>query len=267
MNYSKVALSQIDHCYPPQVRILNYPYLNTLLYRLSSKSSYGGEINSLVENLYDQFLGLIFSAMLPTHYQQTPTRMHTSQSPAILNSEIINSQVPMTLVSLARAGIIPSLVAYKKLLQIMAPELVRQDHFSMNRKTNEKQEVIGVDVSSSKLGPAMNEGMVMVADPMGATGSSTDYVFSHYKQHMDLEGKLQYVAVHLIVTPEYLKRITAAHPDVHIFALRLDRGLSAPEVLKTPPGTYWDREQGLNSQGYIVPGAGGLGEILNNVYV
>ena len=29
-------------------------------------------------------------------------------------------------------------------------------------------------------------------------------------------------------------------------------------------GTHWERERGLNEQGYIVPGAGGMGEVLNN---
>ena len=32
-------------------------------------------------------------------------------------------------------------------------------------------------------------------------------------------------------------------------------------------GTFWDKEKGLNEYQYIVPGAGGLGEILNNAFV
>jgi uracil phosphoribosyltransferase len=75
------------------------------------------------------------------------------------------------------------------------------------------------------------------------------------------------VAVHLIVTPEYLRRITQEFPELHIFAVRLDRGLSAPSVLETIPGTHWDQERGLNDIQYIVPGAGGVGELLNNAWV
>ena len=43
-----------------------------------------------------------------------------------------------------------------------------------------------------------------------------------------------------------------------------DRGLSTPEALAERPGTLWAEERGLNESGYIVPGAGGLGEVLNN---
>jgi uracil phosphoribosyltransferase len=68
------------------------------------------------------------------------------------------------------------------------------------------------------------------------------------------------------VTPEYLKKVTRECPDLHVFALRLDRGLSPLHVLKEEPGKLWDQEAGLNDIQYIVPGAGGLGEILNNSY-
>jgi hypothetical protein len=49
--------------------------------------------------------------------------------------------------------------------------------------------------------------------------------------------------------------------------VRLDRGLSPADVLKTPLGTHWDRERGLNQKDYIVPGGGGFGEVMNNAYV
>jgi uracil phosphoribosyltransferase len=73
--------------------------------------------------------------------------------------------------------------------------------------------------------------------------------------------------MHLIVTPEYLKNVLRAHPDTVVYALRLDRGLSPDDVLQTAPGTRWDEEKGLDDHQYIVPGAGGVGEILNNAWV
>ena len=39
------------------------------------------------------------------------------------------------------------------------------------------------------------------------------------------------------------------------------------KVLSTVPGTHWDEERGLDEHQYIVPGAGGVGEILNNAWV
>src|SRR5262249_1145051 len=83
-----------------------------------------------------------------------------------------------------------------------------------------------------------------------------------------LEGKpARCIALHLIVTPEYIKRVHGTHPDLRIYALRLDRGLSPAAVLRTEPGTRWDEERGLNDIHYIVPGAGGVGEILNTAWV
>ncbi len=75
------------------------------------------------------------------------------------------------------------------------------------------------------------------------------------------------VCLHLIVTPEYVRRLTTDHPDVAIYALRLDRGLSAPEVFSTAPGELWEKERGLDDRQYIVPGGGGMGEVMNNAYV
>ena len=75
------------------------------------------------------------------------------------------------------------------------------------------------------------------------------------------------IAIHLIITPEYIKRIKQEQPELIIYAMRLDRGLSSEKVLNTIPGTFWDEEKGLNERQYIVPGAGGFGEICNNSFV
>ena len=75
------------------------------------------------------------------------------------------------------------------------------------------------------------------------------------------------IALHLIITPEYVRYIHTHYPQLVIYGLRLDRGLSDADVLATVPGTYHERERGLNEKDYIVPGAGGLGEVINNSYV
>ncbi|HEX8952279.1 MAG TPA: uracil phosphoribosyltransferase, partial [Polyangia bacterium] len=60
---------------------------------------------------------------------------------------------------------------------------------------------------------------------------------------------------------------TSKHPEVIVYALRLDRGLSPAEVLQTMPGERWAEERGLTDKHYIVPGGGGLGEVMNNSFV
>jgi uracil phosphoribosyltransferase len=101
---------------------------------------------------------------------------------------------------------------------------------------------------------------------MGATGSTVTRVLEHYAA--EVRGRPRaIIAVHCIVTPEYLKHVKTRHPEVVVYALRLDRGLSEPEILDTVPGTRWDEERGLNEHHYIVPGGGGFGEIINNSFV
>lgn len=111
----------------------------------------------------------------------------------------------------------------------------------------------------------VDKAIVLFPDPMDATGSTIVQAYDHYKN--EVGGKpLMMAALHLIITPEYLEKVTKACPDMHIFALRLDRGLSSQKILYEVPGKNWKEEKGLNNQQYIVPGAGGLGEILNNSY-
>jgi uracil phosphoribosyltransferase len=119
-------------------------------------------------------------------------------------------------------------------------------------------------VSGHKIGGDIDNAIVLFPDPMGATGSTIAEAIDMYKTR----GKARkFVALHCIVTPEYLKKVQAKHPDLIIYAVRLDRGLSDIKILDTIPGTHWDQERGLNDKHYIVPGGGGFGEILNNAYV
>jgi uracil phosphoribosyltransferase len=124
--------------------------------------------------------------------------------------------------------------------------------------------VIGTDLGGLKIGGDVNGRMVVIPDPMGATGSTIDTAMRLYSQHGVAR---KYIAMHLIVTPEYLAGLTKKYPQLIVYALRLDRGLSPAKVLSTIPGTDWKNERGLNEKCYIVPGAGGLGEVINNSYV
>ena len=147
----------------------------------------------------------------------------------------------------------------------MNPELVRQDHFYVARVSDENGLVTGVNVSGSKIGGGVDEAIVLFPDPMGATGGTIVQAYDHYQKEVGGNPRLM-IAMHLMITPEYVKKVTSMCPDLHIFALRLDRGLSSSDVLSKIPGAQWGKEKGLNDHSYIVPGAGGLGEILNNSY-
>jgi uracil phosphoribosyltransferase len=88
----------------------------------------------------------------------------------------------------------------------------------------------------SKFPRVLNKGIVMLLDPMLATGGSGTAAISFLKQ----KGARRIRFVSLLAAPEGVMKITRAHPDVHIFSTVLDRQ--------------------LNSRGYILPGLGDAGD-------
>jgi uracil phosphoribosyltransferase len=97
---------------------------------------------------------------------------------------------------------------------------------------------------------------------MGATGATTVRAVRHYLEHHGRPARV--VSMPMMATPEYLRAVLGAIDQAVVYTARLDRGLSAPDVLAALPGGRWDEERGLDGHGYIVPGAGGMGEVLNN---
>ncbi|PID93191.1 MAG: uracil phosphoribosyltransferase [Bacteroidetes bacterium] len=90
----------------------------------------------------------------------------------------------------------------------------------------------------AKFPPNVSEAVVMVLDPMLATGGSASAAVSRLKE----EGATSIRLVCIVGAPEGLARIEADHPDVDIYLAALDRK--------------------LNEQGYIVPGLGDAGDRL-----
>ena len=131
---------------------------------------------------------------------------------------------------------------------------------------DQDKKVKGAAVTYSKVGGPFEDAILVIPDPMGATGGSVIETVRTYEREVP-DRPSRIIAIHLIVTPEYIQRITGELPDVVIYTARLDRGMSDPEVLATVPGTHPERESGLTDRHYIVPGAGGLGEIMTNAFV
>ncbi len=267
-NYGLIPFnsSEIEHEYGSKVHILAEPFSQTVLAKIGHPETNLPELNHLMEFCYKTLLEKSVNSHFDKRVIQSETRMKAVSSAGVYWGQAIDPDTRAVVVDLARAGTWPSHSCFESLHYICSPQNLRQDHFYLNRKTNEKNEVIGLDVSGSKIGGAIEGAYVFFPDPMGATGTSLSYCVSHYKNEVKGKAK-KYIALHLIITPEYIRKMTQDHPDVEIYALRLDRGLSPKDVLEATPGKFWDREVGLNENQYIVPGAGGIGEILNNSFV
>ena len=84
----------------------------------------------------------------------------------------------------------------------------------------------------------MKKAIVLVLDPMLATGGSASATLDKLKS----EGASDLKLVCIVGAPEGLERVRKNHPDVEIFLAALD--------------------DGLNEQGYIMPGLGDAGDRL-----
>jgi uracil phosphoribosyltransferase len=256
----------LEHEYGNRVHLLSMPYAMSVLERLCSPETKQPTVNHLVATLYDQLLATVASTVLAKEHVNSPTRMSEFTPKGVYSGECIDRSQRIVVVDVARAGIIPSHRFYEGLHHIVDADALRQDHVVASRLTDPQGRVTGVTLDGSKIGGPIDGATVIFPDPMGATGSSIAGVIEHYLAKVGGTPRAL-VAAHLIVTPEYLRRMTSAFPDLHIFAIRLDRGLSTPDVLSTRPGTHWSQEVGLTDNQYIVPGAGGVGEVLNNAWI
>lgn len=256
---------ELDHCYGKNVHILTDPVSLGQLAELCQEKTKQPVVNNLVRELYQFLIRTVVRREFPVESVAVETRMAASSPFGVWKGKVTKKNTKVVTVNIMRAGALPSQVSFDFFNRILEPSFIRQDHVVMSRITDEQQRVTGAALQGSKIGGDVNDCMLLFPDPMGATGSSISEIISFYKNHVPGKPKAIF-AVHLIVTPEYLRRMTTDHPDAHIYALRLDRGASSAHVLTQKPGAMWDQESGLNECHYIVPGGGGFGEIINNSY-
>ena len=88
----------------------------------------------------------------------------------------------------------------------------------------------------SKFPRYLGESLVLLIDPMLATGGSAKTALTFLKN----KGAKNIRFVCLVASPAGVKIVQKNHPDVHIFAAVVDRG--------------------LNNKGYILPGLGDAGD-------
>ncbi|MBL7544921.1 MAG: uracil phosphoribosyltransferase [Bdellovibrionaceae bacterium] len=256
----------MQHHYGKNVHFFDKPYLLGILARLCQPSIFQPDINRYVEYLYGQLLGEVVQTFFPYEWIEVETRMHQDHPEILLKTQQIAKTAKAVCINLARAGTYPSHICYEKLHFFLKPENIRQDHIFAARAINSDNQVTKTELDGFKIGGGIDNSFVLIPDPMGATGNTILSTINHYKQNVP--GKpVRFIAMHLIVTPEYLKRVSEVHPDLEIVAIRLDRGLSSAKALSAEPGRYWNEEKGLNTKDYIVPGGGGFGEVMNNSFV
>ena len=110
----------------------------------------------------------------------------------------------------------------------------RVGHIGMCRN----EETLEPEEYYCKLPPHIEDKLVLVIDPMLATGGSACDAIKRLKER----GCRHIKFMAIIGAPEGVTRVAEAHPDVHIYVSTLDRQ--------------------LNDKGYILPGLGDAGDRL-----
>jgi uracil phosphoribosyltransferase len=260
-------LPELAHGYGPRVHLLADPVLLTQLARLCRADVIQPEITRLVRDIYHGMARMVIASEFPRCQAQVKTRMYESTERGVWAGELLDPNVRAVTVGIARAGTLPSQVVFETLVELVQPEHVRQDHVYMSRTTDADGKVTGVNMAGNKIGGDVADAIVLLPDPMGATGGSLSRTLELYKASDPDRPAKRYISLHLIITPELVRRMQSEHPDLSIYAVRMDRGTSPAALFETPLGAQLQQESGLNEIQYIVPGAGGVGEILNNSFV
>lgn len=259
-------VAEIDHDYGPNVHLLDDVVGRTLLARFASSDVAQPELGQLIRTLYTTLASAAIRSVCETEVRRVSSRMAAVAPEGHYRARLLKQDVPITVAALIRAGIIPAQTVFDFLHQLYAPSQLRMDHIFANRATDAAGAVTGVAMAGHKLSESPPGSVCLIPDPMGATGHTILSTIQLYQSHWHREANrmCRFVCLHLMVTPEYLRAVMGCGAPVDVFALRLDRGLSAPDVLKSRPGSRWNEERGLTDRHYIVPGAGGVGELLNN---
>lgn len=262
--HADVTGGEMEHGYGADVHLLHDPLALTWLARLCHPACVQPEVNRIISQLYRGLVREVINREFPRRIVRSETRMREHTEHGHYEGLIIDPATEVTTVDIARAGILPSMVCFESLCEILDPTRVRQDHLMMNRLVDERAQVTGAGMLGSKIAGPVAGRFLLFPDPMGATGGSLTEAIRFYLRELDGAPRHIY-ALNLIVTPEFVRRLSNEFPGlVSIYAYRLDRGLSDPDVLQKMPGADWLRERGLTDHQYIVPGAGGMGEIMNN---
>jgi len=135
---------------------------------------------------------------------------------------------PITLVPILRAGI-----GMTEGILSLLPE-ARVGHIGLYRD----EETLDPVEYYAKLPPDVADGVVLLIDPMLATGGSASAALDLLKRRRCSRIRM----ICLVAAPEGVQRLLEDHPDITIYTASLD--------------------ERLNEQGYIVPGLGDAGDRL-----
>lgn len=195
-----------------------HPLIQHKISILRNKHTGTNEVRRLVDEIG---MLMAYEALkdLPTHMVEIETPIETCMSPMLSGRKL--AVVPILRAGLGMSGGILTLVPSAKV-----------GHIGMYRD----EETHEPHVYFCKLPESVSERLILVTDPMLATGGSAVAAIDFIKK----QGGKHIKFMSLIAAPEGIKRLHEAHPDVQIYVGHIDRE--------------------LNKDAYICPGLGDAGD-------
>ena len=202
----------------PNVKILDHPLIRHKLAIIRDKNTNTKQFREVVEELA--------TLMAYESFKDVPTQEIEVETPLETTTQTVVKENSIAIVPILRAG----LGMVNGILTLFPAAKVGHIGLYRNEETLEPQEYY------CKLPACIEEKVVMVIDPMLATGGSASDAITMIKKRGCKKIKL----LSIIAAPEGVKKVAEDHPDVEIFISTLDRQ--------------------LNEKGYILPGLGDAGD-------
>lgn len=201
------------------VTILTHPLIQHKISRLRDKNTGTNEFRALVEEIA-MLMGFEALSDLSLHDVEVETPIETCQTPMLAGRKL-------AVVPILRAG----LGMVNGILDLVPTAKVGHIGLYRDEQTHEPHEYY------CKLPSPIEERMIVVTDPMLATGGSAVAAVNFIKQHGG--RKIKFLCI--IAAPEGLERLHREHPDVQIYVGHLDRELNADAYICPGLGDAGDR--------------------------
>ncbi len=200
------------------ITILDHPLIKHKISMLRDKNTGTNEFRKLVEEIA-MLMGYEALRDLPLEDVEVETPIEKCMTPMLTGRKI-------AIVPILRAG----LGMVEGILSLSPSAKVGHIGLYRDEVTHEPKEYY------CKLPSPISERVIIVTDPMLATGGSAVDAINQIKKHGGVSIKFMCI----IAAPEGLERLHREHPDVQIFVGQLDRE--------------------LNDDAYICPGLGDAGD-------
>ena len=200
------------------VNILSHPLIRHKLAIIRDKNT-----NT---KMFREIISELATLMAYESFKDVPTQEIEVETPLERVTQTVVKENSIAIVPILRAG----LGMVEGILSLFPAAKVGHIGLYRDEETLEPKEYY------CKLPTNIDQKVVMVVDPMLATGGSAVDAIKMLKQHGCKKIKL----MSIIAAPQGVEKVAEAHPDVEIYLSTLDRT--------------------LNERGYILPGLGDAGD-------